>query len=265
MTDSQTDCRDDTGWISCVFLAAFLVIAASWISLGAEIDGVQVTLQSQRYYAKWDMTRLVYRVKSSSVDEGDYWILAAGECLTADHVDAEASAAFEWVDGAIQGVRFERSKKNQKFYLWLKGTWALGRLDAAVGNLMEAAPSGFGEIEGPSCEGTGLSIEIVHGGAIRFPDLSSDGRHEAEEATRLRVAALSAGWALSYDLEFDLPPGASEETVRSIFEVMVLPYAPGDATSEVDIAYAVDLREGDLQGLPEGEYAITIRYTVSTD
>ena len=265
MIDFHPERRSDVRRILWILLAAFTVMAASWVSVAVEIGGVTVTLQSHRYYAKWDMTRLVYRVKASSVDEGDYWFLATGECLTADHVDAEASSAFEWIDGAFQGLRFDRTKRNQKFYLWMRGTWDLGRVDVGVGHLEEDAPSAIGEIEGPSCEGTGLSIEVVHGGAIQFPDLSSDGRHEAEEATRLRVAALSAGWALSYDLEFNLPAGASEEAVRRIFEVMILPYTPGSAASEVGVAYAVDLREEDLQGLPEGDYAITILFTVATD
>lgn len=265
MHDHHAPQRKHVGCILRLCLAGCLAMLVGLSAAGVEIDGVQITLHSRKYYAKWDMTRLVYRVKASSVDEGDYWILEAEDCLLADHVDEEASSAFEWIDGILRGWRFERTSKNQKFYIWLNGTWELGLVEASVGNGEETGPSAMGEVEGPSCGGTGLSIEVVSGGAIRLPDLPGAGRHEAEETTRLLIGAITAGWALSYDLEFELPPGASDEIVRKIFDMTILPYAAGAATTEVDVAYAVDLGEDDLIGLPEGEYAITIRFTVTTD
>ena len=139
----------------------------------------------------------------------------------------------------------------------------MGVVPAGGGYHDEQVP--IGSIDGPVCTRDGLSLEVVHGVAIAFPSLQGIGREDAEESTRLHITTSSSGWMLSYALSFDIPADASEEMVHRIFDVEILPYAPGETTTEVDVAYAVDIEEADLIGLPQGDYGITIVFTVSTD
>ena len=250
-------------WPHLAIVLIALVVVLLPIRLAAvEIDGVQITLQSQKYYAKWDMTRLVYRVKGEPVGESAVWLLGLESCVSADTVDIAASSSFAWTETPVRGLLFDRVKANQKFYVWLYGQWELGPVTVGAG---DGAGFSFAEMDGPSCGSSGISIEVVHGGAIAFPNPDGAGRFPAEDETLLRVSAASAGWALSHTLDFDLPDEASEEIVRKVFQVIVEAHSSSVATSELTVTYVVEIQDEDLFGLPQGDYGVTIGFTVSTD
>jgi len=255
--------RRVVGW---VLPALVLVSVASADLRAVELDGVTITLHSQQYYWQWDMTRLVYRVKSRKRPRDEYWALQLDACIS-DETIWWTTPWFEWIDEPFRGILFERSSKNEKFYVWLDGQWDVGTVDVAV---LELDHGDFenvhvGEIDGPLCAGGSLSLEVLDGETVAFDELSGAGRYPAESETRLRVTSTSAGWALSHDLSYDVPDQASIETVSRIVQVMVEPFDAGDGATDVSVAYALDVADADFAGLPEGAYVIRITFTVSTD
>ena len=113
MHDRQAQQNTRTRWIQQVCLAVCLAVVVGLCAAAVEIDGVKITLQSRKYYARWDMTRFVYRVKSGDLTWGDDWILGAEPCAL-ESVDSWSSSYYEWVETPMNGFRFDRYSKNQK-------------------------------------------------------------------------------------------------------------------------------------------------------
>jgi len=252
-------------------LLAMLCVAVVLMSLvahGVTLGNAKITLQSHKYYRKWDLTRLVYRIKDSSAPWDSWWVLGVGDCVTDDVLEAYASSRFTWVDEPFRGLRFERSKKNEKFYVWLIGQWDVAETDVAlvVSDRHGAATETYlGTVDGPACEGGSIAVETIGGGSVQFPALDGPGAYEAESRTILRVTSSSAGWGLSHSIGFSIPSSASESVVAGSLIVSYDAYDTSAGVTDVGVSYTMEISEDDFAGLPEGAYVIEITYTASTD
>lgn len=252
--------------ISVVSMLCFDVLA---VSLG----DTTLTLQSHRYYKKWDLTRFVYRVKSPRDNIPEYWVLGTGGCITEEHVDIWSSTGFTWAEDPIEGLRFECYAKNERFYLWLFGQWDVGAVDVAV--VLDSETNGNGDgnpitvyqgsIDGPLCGGSSISVEVIAGSAVEFPQLLQAGLFPSATDTRLVVSSTSSGWDLSYSPTFSIPENAQQAVVERILQVTVAPHGSSAGTTEIAVSYALNITDQDFAGLPEGTYVIGITYTVTAD
>ena len=244
---------------------SLFVVCTFAVELGAvRLGDAQVTLQSSRYYRMWDMTCFVYRIRLPWNPHGpldNHWVLGTGGCVTEDIVDL-LSSDFEWSEDPFHGMRFELTNQ-QHFYIWLHGEWDVAPTQVAV--IRSSGDVEVGTIDGPACEDASISIEVLNGSVIAFPAVTDAGILEADEETELRVSSTSQGWALGHGLELTIPANASYETVERVFQLTFRPYETVAGTVDIGVAYALALREEDFFGLPEGLYAITVTFTVSTD
>ena len=259
--------RGAVGWA----LVASLLLASIGIeAFAAKIGDTTITLQSRKYYKQWEMTRLKYRVKTSSRGNlPTHWILQLNDCVTEESVLWWASSRFDWVEEPFRGIRFEIWQTNQTYYVWLEGQWDVGDIDVA---LLYDDPYDYGggvvltgTIDGPYCAGSSIAIEVVSGGSVGFPPVLQAGRYDGDTATTLRVTSTSSEWSLDRELALSTPPEAREDVVRRVFEVTVEPYQPAAGTTDIEVTYVVDIGEADLAGLPEGSYVIAVAYTVTVD
>jgi len=260
---SRRSRRRGTGRI-LLSLALVLLLVGGHV-WGIDLGDVQVTLQSHRYYPTEDLTHFVYRVVSPSKPSAQFFVLGNGTCVTQDIVDAAASSPFEWVDEPFRGLRFESTKKNEKFDLWLVGQWNIGIVDVALllGDPDADPETLVGEMEGSHCGPVGISIAVVSGGNPSFPAIDGPGTFAGVETTLLRVTSSTLGWTVSHALEFDIPASAWQETVARVLEVLYDAYEPSDGTTDIGVSYALVVNEEDFIGLPEGEYVISITFTAA--
>lgn len=245
---------------------SLLVILALFIGFSAvaeKIGDATITLQSHKYYKKWDLTRLVYRVKSSKNNIPEYWVLGTGGCITEDQIDIWSSTEFTWVDEPIEGLRFESSSKNERFYLWLFGQWDVGT--AAVAVAFEAGDTYQGAVDGPLCEGSSISVEVIAGSTVEFPQILKAGTFPSTTNTQLAISSTSSEWNLDHVLTFSIPESAQQSVVERIFQVVIAPYDSSAGATEIVVSYTLDVSDNDFSGLPEGAYVIGITYTVAVD
>jgi hypothetical protein len=240
-----------------------------------KIGDTTITLQSQKYYKGYDMTRLKYRVKTSRRGElPSHWVLELGECVTEESILWWASSWFDWVEEPFRGIRFEIQQSNQTYYVWLVGRWDVGEVGAAC--VYGGYGYGYyrypydetvltGTIDGPICAGSSIAVEVLSGESVGFPPVLQTGRYDGDTVTMLRVTSTSAGWSLDRSLVLSIPAQAQEDVVRRVFEVTVEPYQPAAGETDIEVAYAVDIADTDLAGLPEGSYVIAVAYTVTVD
>ena len=252
-------------------VASLLVASIAIEAFAVKIGDTTITLQSRKYYKQWDMTRLKYRLKTNS--RGDlptHWILQLDDCVPEESVLWWASSWFDWVEEPFRGIRFEIGQTNQTYYVWLEGQWDVGEVEIALLNNDPYDRYGGGPvladtIDGPSCVGSSIAIEVLGGGLVGFAQVLQAGRYDGDTITTLRVTSTSERWSLDQDLALSIPPGAQEDVVRRVFKVTVEPYQPAAGATDIEAAYVVDIDETDLAGLPEGSYVIAVAYTVTAD
>jgi len=251
-------------WWLVIF--ALLITAPTFEVRAVKAGNTKITLE-HKYYSSYDLTRLKYRVKTDNKkDWPDAWVLAMGPCLSDESIVWWASMWFEWVDAPFRGLRFEVYDRNETYYVWLKGQWDVGSVDfATIYGYGDDPEILYGQIDGPLCAGSSVSVEVLSGETVEFPEILETGRVDLGMTTRLRVTSTSAGWSLDHDVALNVPDGAREDIVREVFEVNVLPYNSVSGTAEIDVAYALSIDEEDLVGLPEGSYVLAIAYTVTAD
>ena len=261
---ASTRVRRAVGWI---MLLALCFAGFGRHAVAGHVDDTTVTLLSHRYYSAWDLTRLKYHIKTDHrARRPTCWVLELADCVTEDMVLWWASSWYTWVEEPFRGVRFEISSDNEIQYLWLVGQWDVGDVEFALGYSNRGRTTyATGTIDGPVCGGSSIAIEIVRGESVSFPPVLQAGRLDAEDTTTLRVTSSSSGWSLDRTLLFDVPSGAQEDVVRSVFDVEIGPYAKSAGATDVEISYAIDIGEEDLAGLPEGSYVIGVAYTVTLD
>jgi len=241
---------------------ALLLMAVPIPAAGGEVGRTEIILQSQLYYAQWDLTRLTYRVSTHPhAPLPSFWVLEAHDCLTDASIDREASSSYGWESEPFRGLRFPIDSRTQHFRLWLMGEWGTGSLRAAVAS--ESGGTSFGAVDGPHCLGSAISVIVVRGASVAFPLLLAAGRVAGDTATQLRVTSTSSNWTLDHHLSFDIPPGAEEDVVRRVFNVQFGTYAAETGTTEIEVSYALTIDPADLAGLPEGAYSLGIAFTVS--
>ncbi len=254
-----------TAWIALVALG--IGISMQTATLGATsvlLGDVTIQLHSARYYRNGDYTRFVYAVTTPAGTICPYWILATCEDVFA--ALATTSSGIEWVESPFSGLRFTPHQRNEKFYLYLRGQWGVS--ETQVGALADGPGGGrlvTGWIDGPSCGASSLSIEVISGADVEFPEITGPGRYPASNGTTLRVVSTAAGWILSASESFVVPDGGSEDALQRVFEVTTGPHAGSAGVSDVLVTYALSVAESDFNSLPEGTYEITITYTVTID
>jgi hypothetical protein len=246
-----------------VMIVASLITVSGFVALGETLGDATVTLQSRRYYSKWNLTRFVYRVTSPKSNVPTCWILGTGSCLAEDQIDTASSTAFTWNSDPIIGLRFSSYTSRDRFYLWLNGQWDVGSVDAAV--ILDDGSIHQGTIDGPLCEGSSISIEVTAGASVEFPQLLGAGSFSANMTTRLVVASTSSGWHFGYSPTFLIPEHAQQSVVERVLKITVAPHGSGSGTTELTVSYELDVTEQDFVGLPEGTYMIGIVYTVIAD
>jgi hypothetical protein len=244
-----------------------LIAMLGFAVFGETFGDATLTLQSRRYYSRWDLTRFVYRIKSPQNHIPDYWILGTGGCISEDQIDWYSSTAFSWADDPIVGLRFESYTKKDRFFLWLDGQWDVGSVDAAVIFDTEggAASTYQGTIDGPLCEGSSISIDVTSGATVGFPQLLQAGTFPGDTSTQLLVSSTSSNWAIDYSPTFSIPENAQQSVVERILQVTVAPHGSGAGTTPLLVSYELNVTEQDFAGLPEGTYEIGITYTVTAD
>ena len=231
---------------------------------GARPGDVSVVLQSHKYYAHWDLTEFVYRVRTRDGALPESFVLGTGTCV-------EASSIFytvpwpSWVEEPFAGLAFDINSSNQKIYLWLFGQWDAEDVDVAL--LFDWGWHGIsmwtGRVQGPYCESAALSLSVVEGSSLVFPEITGSGTYPVVGGTTLRVSSSSSNWALSHSVAFEIPPGASEEVVTRILEVVYDAHSPKSGATDIGVSYALIVEETDFAGLPEGEYVIHITFTAA--
>lgn len=260
--------RRMTKLVVVLALASFTAISGFAVFGGTFGDAI-ITLQSRRYYSKWDLTRFVYRVKSPKNNIPEYWVLGTGDCVTDDQIDVWSSSWFTQVDEPIEGVRFECYSKNQRFYLWLFGQWDVGSIDGTVvfGGAGWGDPSVTyqGTIDGPLCEGSSISLDVTSGATVEFPQLLQAGTFPGDMSTQLLVSSTSSNWSLDYSPTFSIPENAQQSVVERILQVTVAPHGSGAGATHLSVSYELNVTDQDFAGLPEGTYVIGITYTVTAD
>ncbi len=240
-----------------------LALIAFQPALSETIGNTTITLHSHRYYAKWDLTRFVYRVKSTHDRLPEGWILGIGDCIDESQIDQAASSSFDWADEPVFGLRFEIQTKNEFFYLWLGGQWDVGSIRAAV--QMDSDEWYEGPLDGPLCEGSAISLSVLSGATVEFPQLVGAGAFPAEVSTRLAVTSTSSEWDFAYTPTFLIPERAQRSVVERIFEVSVEPHDTHVGITEILVSYCLNVLDEDYAGLPQGSYVIGVVYTVTPD
>jgi len=104
---------------------------------------------------------------------------------------------------------------------------------------------------------------VVEGSSLVFPEISGSGTYPVVGGTTLRVSSSSSDWAVSHSVAFEIPPGASEEVVTRILEVVYDAHSPKSGATDIGVSYALAVEEADFAGLPEGEYVIHITFTAA--
>jgi len=227
---------------------------------------MSVVLHSNKYFPQWDMTRFTYQLRCQDSLQDPFWVLELDSCFTSELIDETMSSPFEWVDQPFRGARFTGSRTNEKFILFLRGQWDVGEIAVALGH---TAPGGeeivIGSVQGPLCGGAVLSVVIVNGTLVGFPPVQGIGQTLADNGTRLEITSTSAGWTLCHSLEALIPQGASHDVVTRVLRIEYEPYSANVGATFVDVTYLLDVADEDLFGLPEGDYALSITFTVATD
>lgn len=254
--------RVTCGIVAMAFFAwsGLLCMADSSVQLGDVI----IRLHSVKYFRGGDYTRFVYQAIGPTAPSCPFWVL--GLCPSAALATWWTSTEMSWIEQPLAGVRFTPSLRNEKFYLYLHGAW--GVADTAVGALVrDAAGERFavGEIDGPACGGSSLSLEVLTGALVSFPAITGAGVFPASGGTTLRVVSSASGWALTWSRSLFVPEGADEVVVDRVFDVSVGAFAAAAGSTDVPVAYALRVSESDLAGLPEGTYDVSIIYTVVLD
>jgi uncharacterized repeat protein (TIGR01451 family) len=109
-----------------------------------------------------------------------------------------------------------------------------------------------------------LSLQILSGASVGFPAIVGPGQYLAQGGTTLRVTSDRAGWTLGHALSFSLPQWADMATVERVFQVTYGTYTPSSGTTNVQVSYSLSVAAADFAGLPQGEYLITVTYTVTS-
>ncbi len=245
-----------------LLMAAFVSVESFAVRLG----NVRITFAGAQYYAYWDLTLLTYRVSRPRKAPDSEWVLGTGECVTTDDV-APFGTPFAWTEHPFVGLWYDVHPGNEYVYISLYGRWDIAPIPVAV--VQDEGGSGpevyVGAIEGPTCQGSWISIQVTDGSHIVFPDLLGAGTYEAEDRTMLRVSSTSRGWALGHAVNLSIPEEASYETVSRIFRISYDPYDAISGTSEIGVSYALSIDESDFSGLPQGTYTIIVTYTATTN
>ncbi len=248
-------------------LIALVAALLSCSSLASTVGGVAITLHSHKYFASWDMTRFVYRISRISWLTPSYWVLGVGDYLGDEQIDIAGSTAYAWVDEPLNGVAYTSISSNRKFYLWLYGQWDAEPVDMAVVYSGWGSSSDLvytGTIDGPAAGGSLLSLQVVSGSQVEFPQILASGTYSAASTTQLAVESTLSGWALDWDLSLTIPESADASVVEGVFDLTTDPYDAAAGTTWVDVHYALTISDEDFSGLPEGGYQIGITYTVTT-
>jgi len=254
-----------SGRISVRLLILMALAGAFALECGGATPGdVSVVLQSHKYYAHWDLTEFVYRVKTRNGAVPESLVLGTGACV-------ETSSIFytvpwpSWVEEPFVGLAFDIYSANQKIYLWLFGQWDAEDVDAALvfGSGGPGTSIWTGRVEGPYCESAALSLSVIEGASLVFPQISGVGAYHVAGGTTLRVSSSSSDWALSHSVALEIPVGASEEVVTRILEIDYDAHSSRSGATDIGVSYALIVEETDFAGLPEGEYVIHITFTAA--
>jgi len=249
---------------STILIVALVLVLFSCAARSVQLGDAEITLHSQQYFAGWNLTRLVYELKSAPSDPPAYWILGVGRCIGPDSIAYWLSSPFEWVDAPFRGLRYTPTRKNQKFNLFLVGEWTIGEAVAAAffddpggGTLLS------GPIDGATCGVASISVDVLDNTSITFPAITGPGTYRADMPMTVRVTSSAPGWTLSYDLHVDLPAGASAEAVRRAFRMEIAPHEATAGTTLVRATCELQIGEDDFGGLPHGPYVIRITFTAA--
>jgi hypothetical protein len=109
-----------------------------------------------------------------------------------------------------------------------------------------------------------LSLQVLSGVSVEFPLITGPGQYSSQGGTTLRVTSDQAGWTLSQALSLAIPQGADAATVARVFQVIYGAYTPVAGTTDVSVTYSLVAAAADFNGLPQGDYGITVTYTVTS-
>jgi len=256
------------GWTTLSVVCCVLVALTCGQSVFAvQLGDVQITLHSCKYYQQADVTRVVYKVKSSPQPAPAYWVLEVGDCVTSDDIVAGASTDSVWVDEPFHGLRFTPTSTNEKVYLYLEGRWELteGEVVAAFVDEEGEFVLHEGRLDVPLCQGASISIRILSGASVSFPEIAAAGTYESVRPTELRVESTSSAWTLQQGIAFSAPDGASTDTLARVFGLALAEYRADSGATDITASYELTIEEGDFVGLPEGTYVIGVTFTVASD
>lgn len=249
-------------WVLGVLLLVLPAVGGRDCS-AEQLGDVTVTLRSHKYYKQGNYTRFVYQTTASTTMPPSLWILGVGPCVTDEVVVQDATTPYAWTTSPITGMSFLPTTRNDKFYIFLHGRWDLATLDVAVVDGEGIWTTG--RIDGPSCGVSSLSLEVVEGESVAFPEITGDGTYAGMPPTTLRVTSSTADWVLSHTLRLSVPDGASESTVERMFRLQIAPFEARAGITTMDVRCFLDVTVGDFVHLPQGNYIIDVVYTVAAD
>ncbi len=243
-------------WILVLlFVIGFNVVAST-------VHGVTITLLNSTYNGPHDITEFRYRVSAAPDPSISSWVLQLPDCME-DSTVLFTNKPCRWVSEPFRGLRFDVPHVTTTYHVRLSGYWDTAATQTAVLETLLDGEERWGvtSVSGPGCL-TWMSLSIVSGEAIAFPQVTGEGSFPAESPTVLRVTCSVDGWSLDRFVDVDVPSGGDSDTVADAFSVAYEPFSSTAGTTDVTAAYELTFDEGDFSRLPSGEYRITVVYTL---
>ncbi|MBN1859722.1 hypothetical protein JW848_11060, partial [Candidatus Bipolaricaulota bacterium] len=252
-----------TGESAVIVFLMLLAVCVSGIGLLAStVNGVTMTLLNSTYNRSHDITEFRYRVSSAPDPDVRSWVLQIPDCIE-DSAILFTNKPCSWVREPFRGLQFDVPHVTTTYHVRLSGYWDTASVQAAV---MGGASSGDGRwslvsVPGPGCS-TWMSLEVIDGESIVFPDITGAGRFPAESRTILRVTCSLNGWLLDHIVHVSVPSGGRSDAVHNALSIAYGSFRTMAGTTDITVAYALEFGEQDFAELPSGDYQIAVVYTL---
>lgn len=256
---------DGTG--KAVWRIIITVLAIGMSVSASAVNEVTITLLNSTYNRPHDVTEFRYRVSGAPDPDIRSWVLQIADCIEDSEI-LFTDKPCSWVTEPLRGLRFDVPHVTTTYHLRLSGYWDTASLRVAVLKAPEDTEAeGRGEqwslasVTGPGCS-TWMSLEVLDGEAILFPEVTGAGSYSAGGATVLRVTCSVDSWLLDRFAEVTVPPGGDPDAVYDALSIAYDPFVSAAGTTDVTARYRLTFDQQDFSRLPSGDYRIVVVYTL---